>query len=226
MTGGTWLRRCQPIGEEECVHSSRVAACEMTWKQRQQNPPPPPLFFIIKLHQMPLYDDNYAAGCWRCFHFYCQRSCFAWFCSCVHRFTWYKCNVDVHVMLICVFDFLGRKERRLIQLLDWWGLMKMSVKMRVPAANASLSSLLLKITNIKQPYDPELSRNTVSDPQSKPDPSERNASFSNFKGIYWHLPLCQFNQPLHRVTHIHTSDIDAVPSKRWIGNILAPVNCY
>lgn len=37
-------------------------------------PPPLSTLFIIKLHHMTLYDDNYTAECWRCCHFYCQRS--------------------------------------------------------------------------------------------------------------------------------------------------------
>lgn len=51
MTGGTWWRCSQPIGEQECVHLSRVAVCELTGETETAEA----LFFIIKLHQMTLY---------------------------------------------------------------------------------------------------------------------------------------------------------------------------
>lgn len=43
-------------------------------QNRDCRSPPPPFFFIIKLHQMTLYDGNYTAECQRCCHFYCQLS--------------------------------------------------------------------------------------------------------------------------------------------------------
>ncbi len=48
MTGGTWLRRSQPIGEQQRVHLSRVAACEMTWKTETAEAPVSPPQSLIK----------------------------------------------------------------------------------------------------------------------------------------------------------------------------------
>lgn len=62
LTEGTWWWSSQPIGEQECVHLSRLAACEMT--ESAAEPPPPPHYthFFFLYHEVTpngsIYDDH------------------------------------------------------------------------------------------------------------------------------------------------------------------------
>lgn len=70
------MRRSQPIGEQECVHLSRVAGCEMTWTtETAEHPPLTFFFFIINLHKAAFSDSGVmiALLCWRYCLFWGER---------------------------------------------------------------------------------------------------------------------------------------------------------